>query len=247
METKNAQSKLWFIIVIELLVIGAVCLASRLGGVFYYLFYHLGYGIGLSILAPLVYVFYYERKSFSSLGIKPVTWRSVAVAALFIAISIGGQLSGRRPVMPSALAMACATIPLIMTTFFEEFLFRGFFQTRLEARWGPIPAIIGSGLAFSLYHAGYPPFREIHLLLTLLAVGIMFALSFKLARNNLFTSFAVNLPNAVLTYLYTPASFPNFTPGIAIASLITMTLTIVVLAGFGSHRARTVIMKILKT
>ena len=33
-------------------------------------------------------------------------------------------------------------VPLIMTTFFEEFLFRGFIQGRIEQHFGWLPAII---------------------------------------------------------------------------------------------------------
>ena len=68
-------------------------------------------------------------------------------------------------------------LPLIMTTFFEEFLFRGFVQSRVEKLFGCFPAIFVSGMMFSLYHIGYPGFRTWEDLLLLFAVGIGFAQS----------------------------------------------------------------------
>ncbi|RBQ24214.1 hypothetical protein ALNOE001_03270 [Candidatus Methanobinarius endosymbioticus] len=50
---------------------------------------------------------------------------------------------------------------LLMTTFFEEFLFRGFIKTQLEKKFSFIIDIIFSGLLFSIYHIGYPGFRSI--------------------------------------------------------------------------------------
>lgn len=72
-------------------------------------------------------------------------------------------------------------MPLIMTTFFEEFLFRGFFQSKFEKEFGALPAIFVSGLMFSLYHLGYPGFCSFGDILLLFAVGIGFATAYKLS------------------------------------------------------------------
>jgi membrane protease YdiL (CAAX protease family) len=113
-----------------------------------------------------------------------------------------------------------------MTTFFEEFLFRGFFQIRFEKLFGAVPAVLLSGLMFSLYHLGYPKFRSWNSLLTLFLVGIMFALSFKLSGNSLFTAYFVNLPNAILTYLYNPQNFPDFNLCTAVVSAAVILLLV---------------------
>ena len=47
-----------------------------------------------------------------------------------------------------ALVGMCA--PLLMTTFSKEFFFRVFLQLRFENAFGAIPAIILSGLVFSI-------------------------------------------------------------------------------------------------
>lgn len=104
-----------------------------------------------------------------------------------------------------------AVLPLVMTTFFEEFFFRGFVQMRLEKQFGGTAAVVASGLLFSLYHLGYPGFRSAGDLALLLAVGIGFALAFRLSGNNFFVAYFVNLPNAFLTYLFKQEQFPHMT------------------------------------
>lgn len=225
--SKNIKFLLFAVLILILIVIFNN-MASFFGGYLYYVFYEGFYDIGLSAVIPLIYVFYYEKKDLSSLGFKPVTLRCIIVAALFIAFSIGGQLSKKSVNVPSSMRLIYITIPLIMSTFFEEFLFRGFFQTRFEKYFGVVPSIILSGLFFCLYHLGYPKFRSLKLLITLFFVGIMFALSYKLSGNNLLASFLVNLPNAVLTYLLNPNNFQYFSLETSIFSIITMSITLII-------------------
>lgn len=97
-------------------------------------------------------------------------------------------------------------------------------QTRLEKQYGWIPAVLLSGLMFSAYHLGYPGFRSVQSLLVLLAVGIGFALSYKLSDNNLIVSYFVNLPNSILIYMLTSAQFPHFDRSTPIAAAITVVL-----------------------
>lgn len=207
-------------------------MASFLGGYLYYIFYQGIYGIILSIVVPLIYVFKYEKGNLNHLGIKTITKKSILIALIFIVFSVGGQLIQNDIAIPTYKKILCISIPLIMTTFFEEFLFRGFFQVRFEKYFGVVFSIVLSGLIFSLYHLGYPSFRKINSLLTLFLVGIMFATAFKLANNNLFTSFLVNLPNAVLTYLLNTKMFPNFTMETASVSFVTIILVMVIFIAF---------------
>lgn len=218
----NNTKFLLLAILILILIIISNSIASFFGGYLYYVFYQGTYGIILSTIIPIVYVYRYEKGSLNELGIKPITKKSIIVAVIFICFSIGGQLSHKSINIPSFEQMLYISIPLIMTTFFEEFLFRGLLQIRLERIFGAIPSIIFSGLFFSLYHLGYPNFRKIDSLITLFIVGMMFALSFKLSNNNLFTSYMVNLPNAILTYIINPKMFPKFTLETAIISFITI-------------------------
>lgn len=220
---------------IETALIACICLATKFNGFRFYLFYNLLYGLILSTVIPIVLVFK-ERADFASVGIKKFGFRQISVVVLFVVFSIGGQ------VIPKLIngetirfdLLPICIIPLIMTTFFEEFLFRGYMQTRLEKMYGLLPAIFLSGLMFSLYHLGYPGFRTVSDLLLLLAVGIGFAVAFKLSDNNLIASYFVNLPNAFLTYILKSEQFPIFTNDSTIFASITIALIIIIL--IYSHR-----------
>ncbi|MEY8391933.1 type II CAAX endopeptidase family protein [Lachnospiraceae bacterium 45-W7] len=115
-------------------------------------------------------------------------------------------------------------VPLIMTTFFEEFLFRGFVQGRIEQQFGWIPVILVSGAMFSLYHLGYPGFRTWEDILLLFAVGIGFAAAYKLSDHNLLVSYFVNLPNAFVTYMLKYEQFPVMGVSSTIAASVTLVL-----------------------
>ncbi|MBP2654714.1 MAG: Abortive infection protein [Firmicutes bacterium] len=217
---------------ILVLIIFSNSLANFWGGYLRYIFYHFIYGIFLSIIVPMIYVFYYEKLDIATLGIKPITKKSIIIAVLFICFSVGGQMTHNSLNIPSIKQLIYISIPLIMTTFFEEFLFRGFLQTRIEKNWGVLPAILLSGLFFSLYHLGYPSFRALESLITLFCVGLMFALAFKLSDNHLLTSFLVNLPNAILVYLINPEKFSQFTLQTTIICFTVIILIILVFAFF---------------
>jgi hypothetical protein len=119
--------------------------------------------------------------------------------------------------------------PMVMTTFFEEILFRGFIQTKIENQFGFIIALFISGLMFSLYHIGYPGFRNINDLLLLFAVGFGFAITYKLSDNNLYVSYFVNLPNAFVTYILKSEQFPVLDIKSTVGAIITIVLIIVIL------------------
>lgn len=119
----------------------------------------------------------------------------------------------------------------MMTTLFEELLFRGFLQTRFEKLFGCIPAIILSGFFFSLYHISYPGFRNVTDLALLFAVGCGFALAYKLPGNSLAVSFAVNLPNALLTYVLKFEQFPvmdRYSVALSVITLLIATTVLIV-------------------
>lgn len=178
---------------------------------------------------PVWYVRKNEHLTYDAFGIKKIKLKGYIVILAFIIFSIGGQLINLKfkdihfEMLPLSIA------PLLMTTFFEEFLFRGFMQTRFEKLFGFIPAIILSGLVFSLYHLGYSGFRSFNEIVLLFFVGSMFALAYKLSGNNLAVSYFVNLPNAFLTYLINYKMFPDFTPTATVMSLIAILIIIYVM------------------
>ncbi len=198
-------------IIIELMVITAIAIACTFSGLLFYIFYNGIYGMLLSVLIPFIYVLK-KKETLASLGLAPIRARQIVVIATFVILSIGGQSI---PIIINGTNLRwnyllIGFLPLVMTTFFEELLFRGFLQTRFEKYFSTVPAIILSGLCFSVYHLGYPGFRGIVDLVVLFAVGTGFALAYRLSGNNLMVSYCVNLPNALLTYLLKHTQFPGF-------------------------------------
>lgn len=207
----------------ELAIIMLVFTANLFNSFIYAFFYNLLYGIGVSVLLPLM-LLAKERSDLSAVGIKRLGTRQIIVLISFIVFSAAGQiipkLISRESLSWNVLPIAI--LPLIMTTFFEEFLFRGFLQTRLERHFGTCTAIVASGLLFSLYHLGYPGFRTLNDILLLFAVGVGFALSYKLSDNNMIVSYFVNLPNAFITYVLKYEQFPVMTAESSIYAGITI-------------------------
>ena len=109
----------------------------------------------------------------AKVGFKKLGIRQWVVLAAFVVFSVGGQLIPKMAVGEQIQwhLLPMGIVPLIMTTFFEEFLFRGFVQSRIDRQFGWVPAILVSGAMFSLYHLGYPGFRTWEDILLLFAVG----------------------------------------------------------------------------
>ncbi len=220
-----------FYIAVEVMLIICIALANlNPTPVLYFIFYNLMYGLVFSFLVPL-YLLHKENRTWSSVGIKKPGIRQIVVLIAFVVFSIGGQL------IPLAVAkeqipwhlLPSGIVPLIMTTFFEEFLFRGFVQSRVEQQFGWLPAIVISGLMFSLYHLGYPGFRTFGDILLLFAVGLGFAIAYKLSDNNFVISYFVNLPNAFITYILKYEQFPTMNLSATISGIITLALIVLFL------------------
>ena len=216
-------------IVIEAMIILCITLANiNPTTILYFTFYNLGYGLLFSILVPL-YCLRKEKGIFSSVGIKKLGVRQFVVLIVFAVFSCGQLIpliTAGKQIPWNLLPMGI--VPLTMTTFFEEFLFRGFVQERMEKHFGWFIAIIVSGLMFSLYHLGYPGYRNVGSLLLLFAVGVEFAIAYKLSGNNLVVSYFVNLPNAFITYIVRHDQFPTMRPSSTITAIITLTLILLI-------------------
>jgi len=212
-----------------LLVLCIGCANLLLKPIYYFCFYNVLYGILLSFLVPL-FLLRKEENVFDFLGIKTLGKKQIFILVVFIAFSVGGQIipTAAKGEIISWNLLPMGIVPLIMTTFFEEFLFRGFFQNKFEKEFGTIIAILVSGLMFSLYHIGYPRFRTIEDILLLFAVGIWFATAYKLSGNNLIVAYFVNLPNAFVTYMLKYEQFPKMTMFSTISSIITLWIIVVV-------------------
>lgn len=226
-----------FSIGIEIILIICIALANlNPMPVLYFIFYNLMYGLIFSFLIPLYYL-YRQKELPASVGIKKMGVQQLVVLVCFVVFSVGGQL------IPKIVAgeqipwnlLPMGIMPLIMTTFFEEFLFRGFVQGRVEQKFGCFPAIFVSGLMFSLYHLGYPGFRTFSDILLLFAVGLGFAIAYKLSGNNLIVSYFVNLPNAFVTYMLKYNQFPAMKLSSTIAAIITLFFIALAISKYIKH------------
>jgi len=221
-----------FAICLEVLLIFSIFLANKFTFIFV-LFYNCIFGILLCTIVPLIILNRYKENLFT-IGIKKLYLRQWIILIAFIVFSIGGRII---PLINNGIKirfdlLPICIFPMMMTTFFEEFLFRGFLQTKIEKNFGFIIAIIISGLLFSLYHIGYPGYRNINDLLVLFCVGIGFAIAYKLSNNNLIVAYFVNLPNAFVTYILKSAQFPVFTIRSSIFAVITIIVIIIILIFF---------------
>lgn len=216
-------------IITEGLIISLIFVATLFSGWPFAVFYNIGYGLLASVAFPILFMLHH-KEPLASAGIKIVGSRQFLVLIILGLFSVGGQL------LPKIIAgdklawglLPICILPLMMTTFFEEFLFRGFFQTRIEKRYGTLIAILCSAAMFSFYHLGYPGFRTLGDLLLLFAVGIGFAVAYWLSDNNLIVSYFVNLPNAFITYILKSSQFPVFTYASSIYAAISMAFIIVI-------------------
>ena len=101
-------------------------------------------------------------------------------------------------------------------------------QSRVEQQFGWFPAILVSGIMFSFYHLGYPGFRTIGDILLLFAVGLGFAIAYKLSDNNVIVSYFVNLPNAFVTYMLKFEQFPVMNLSATVVGVITLILIMLI-------------------
>lgn len=226
----NKRKFFLFCMLWEISLIASVAIATMFEGILFSVFYNVLYGLLFSMILPILLVLK-EKGNISSIGIKKLGIKQIIVLGMFVLFSVGGQLipliAAGKEIRWNLLPICIA--PLIMTTFFEEFLLRGFIQTRLEKHFGCLVAVGVSALMFSLYHLGYPGFRTIKDLLVLFAVGLGFAVSYKLSDNNLIVVYFVNLPNAFVTYMLKAEQFPVFNLGAVYYALITIVMIVIIL------------------
>ena len=227
---KNKIKTIFIALTLEVLLVLCVGGANLLlKPIYYFCFYNVLYGILFSFLIPL-FLLRKEENVFDFLGIKSLGKKQIFILVVFIAFSVGGQIIpivAKGEIIPWNL-VPMGIVPLIMTTFFEEFLFRGFFQNMFEKEFDAITAILVSGLMFSFYHVGYPGFRTFEDILLLFAVGIGFAAAYKLSGNNLIVAYFVNLPNAFVTYMLKFKQFPKMTMSSIMASIVTLCVIVAV-------------------
>ncbi len=203
---------------------------SGRGTFLFYLFYQVIFVIGICIFIPLYYTVFYRKEKLETIGISSKKWLQAVLIGLLIAgITAGGSLIHKTIILPPTDKLVYLVLCLIMSTLFEEVFFRGFLQTKFENYFGMVPAIIIAGICFGLYHMGYSDMRNINDLLILSTVGIVFSISFRITKN-IITSYIVNLPNAVITFLVRKT---YFNMDAAVISLIVTIVAITLIYYFG--------------
>jgi len=216
-----------------------------IGTPLFHIFYQGILASGICILFPLWFTVVKQKQPLSVLGITTNQWpKAVWVGILIAALSTGGRLMGLHIHFPDTNVLLYLIACMVMSTLFEEVFFRGFLQTRFEKSFGMIPAILLSGLCFSLYHVGYYNVRgDVPELITLFCIGIFFSISFRIT-NNIITSYIVNLPQAILTFLGEPrfiAYSAHFDGTSAVIALITtlIGLFLIIFFNLKTHKATT--------
>ena len=139
----NKVKTIFAALTLEVLLVFCIGFANLLlKPIYYFCFYNVLYGILLSFLVPL-FLLRKEENVFDFLGIKSLGKKQIFILVVFIAFSVGGQIipTAAKGEIISWNLLPMGIVPLIMTTFFEEFLFRGFFQNKFEKEFGTIIAI----------------------------------------------------------------------------------------------------------
>ncbi|MGA2142075.1 MAG: CPBP family intramembrane glutamic endopeptidase, partial [Brevinematales bacterium] len=194
--------------------------SSGRGTLLFYLLYQGIFALGICIFVPVFYTLHYRKERLSSIGITSEKWlKAVLVGVLIAVLTAGGSMIHKTLFIPAAGKLAYLIVCLIMSTLFEEVFFRGFLQTRFEKYFGMVPAIVIAGICFALYHIGYSDMRNINDIAILAAVGIVFSISFRIT-GNIITSYIVNLPNAVITFMGRGSYFDITSAAVSLAATI---------------------------
>lgn len=202
-EKSNIELLIAFILFLLCVVMNCVADIFR-GTVLFYIFYNTFFVLGLCVFSPLFFVSTILKQDLSSIGITHKNWlRAVVIGIFLLIVSLPGYIYSMLKMnfhIPSNKILFFTIICLIMSSIFEEVFFRGFLQSKFEKYYGMIPAIILSGICFSLYHVGYSDFRDFRTLITLFCVGVFFSISFRITKN-IITSLVVNIPFALVTFI----------------------------------------------
>ena len=134
----------------------------------------------LGTVGPIVYTVWGSGGSLADLGLRTDNLREAAgYALLFAGVQFSLTLWGYH--LPAAEDWVPLLCMALVVGVFESIFFRGFIQSRLEAQFGPAAGISGAALLYGAYHVGYGMgWTEIPFLTGL---GIVYAVSFALARN----------------------------------------------------------------
>jgi len=137
-------------------------------------------GLVLGVVGPIVYQVWIRHRDLRSLGIGRHRLRGTVVVGVALAgVQFAATLWGYQ--LPAPVEWVPLLVMSLVVGLFEAVFFRGFIQNRLEASFGPAPAVAGAALLYSLYHVGYG--MGVGELWFLLALGVVYAVTFRITTN----------------------------------------------------------------
>ena len=137
-------------------------------------------GMLLGVVGPVVYQVWGRNRGLRSLGLgthelRPTLAMGLTLAAAQFAVTFLGYS------MPAPAQWVPLLGMSLVVGLFEAIFFRGFVQGRLEASFGPVPAVAGAALLYGAYHVGYG--MGVSELWFLLALGVVYAVAYRLTTN----------------------------------------------------------------
>jgi uncharacterized protein len=137
-------------------------------------------GLLLGVVGPVVYQVWIRGRDLRSLGIGTHQWRPTVVMGLVLAgAQFAVTLWGFD--LPAAEEWVTLLGMSLVVGLFEAVFFRGFIQGRLEASFGPVPAVAGAAALYAAYHVGYG--MELSEMWFLLGLGVLYAVIYRLTSN----------------------------------------------------------------
>jgi membrane protease YdiL (CAAX protease family) len=130
----------------------------------------------VAVLLPVWWIAYYRKQSISELGITTRRWLPSTLIGAGIAFLAFFRLR--------VAVVGIDWLPHVIANtaiLWEPLFIYGWLQIRFERAFGIVPSILLTGLSFAAYHIGanYPPVA----LAMLLAVGLLFAMAFRITTN----------------------------------------------------------------
>lgn len=119
---------------------------------------------------------YRGRAGLKELGVGMLAGFAI-IGAVIVALVLPGWVSWTTPAVAPLLAGGVVTFLLLGAAFAEELLFRGYPFRVLHLRFGPVPALVVTSVAFGLMHGGNPgvtPLALINLTLAGVLLGVAY-------------------------------------------------------------------------
>ena len=134
-------------------------------------------GMLLGVVGPVVYQVWVRGRDLVSLGLGTHQWRpTVAMGLVLAGAQFAVTLWGFD--LPGAEEWVTLLGMSLVVGFFEAVFFRGFIQGRLEASFGPVPAVAGAAVLYAAYHVGYG--MGVEEMWFLLGLGVLYAVIYRL-------------------------------------------------------------------